>query len=135
MTIQEAARLGIKGDAIRKRIQRGFLDHEKGEDGRVDVYLDTTQDAPIEALRDRVSYLRDQLDQEREIRTEESRRHDTIVAQLMQRIPELESGASPEARESPQEAAAEPERESLPGSPDASPQTGSQRPWWGKPRR
>lgn len=36
VTIQEAARrLGIKDDAIRKRIQRGTLESEKSQDGRV----------------------------------------------------------------------------------------------------
>ncbi len=38
VTIQEAARrLGVKEDAIRKRIQRGSLRHEKAEEGRVFV--------------------------------------------------------------------------------------------------
>jgi excisionase family DNA binding protein len=107
LTVQEAAdRLGVKEDAIRKRIQRGSLIHEK-EDGRVYVYLDVTQDTAhdasypqaqvegngelVEELRDRVRYLERQLDQEREARTEERRRHDTLLAQLMTRIPELEA--------------------------------------------
>ena len=106
LTVQEAAaRLGVKEDAVRKRMQRGSLAHEK-EDGRVYVYLDVTQDTTqdasypqaqvegngelVEELRDRVRYLERQLDQEREARTEERRRHDTLLAQLMQRIPELE---------------------------------------------
>ncbi len=38
VTIQEAAsRLGVKEDAIRKRIQRGTLRHEKTTEGRVFV--------------------------------------------------------------------------------------------------
>lgn len=46
VTVQEAARrLGIKDDAIRKRIQRGTLEHDKDADGRVYVYLDATHDA------------------------------------------------------------------------------------------
>ncbi len=45
VTIQEAAhRLGVKDDAVRKRIQRGTLRHEKDSDGRVYVFLDATQD-------------------------------------------------------------------------------------------
>ncbi len=45
VTIQEAAyRLGIKDDGVRKRIQRGTIDYEKNEDGRVYVFLDKTQD-------------------------------------------------------------------------------------------
>lgn len=45
VTIQEAAyRLGVKDDAIRKRIQRGTLQYEKNEDGRVYVFIDKTHD-------------------------------------------------------------------------------------------
>lgn len=122
VTVQEAARrLGVKDDAIRKRIQRGTLRSEKDlEDGRVYVYLDATQDAAqdttydtaqdttyvaaedaaqdglVDELRDRVASLERMLDQERDARTEERRRHDTLMATLMQRIPELEA---PESRE------------------------------------
>ena len=50
MTIQEAAhRLGIKEDAIRKRIQRGSMRHEKADDRRVYVWVDTTQDTAQDA--------------------------------------------------------------------------------------
>jgi excisionase family DNA binding protein len=104
VTIQEAAqRLGVKEDAIRKRIQRGTMRHEKAEDGRVyvwvspsvgatqdaaqdasgasrDEYRDTTRDERIEDLREQITYLRLQLDEEREAR----RRADTILAQLSQ---------------------------------------------------
>ena len=41
VTVAEAvARLGVKEQAIRKRIQRGTLAHDKDENGRVYVYLD-----------------------------------------------------------------------------------------------
>jgi len=52
ITVQEAAyNLGVKEDAIRKRIQRGTLRHRKDpKDGRVYVHLDavrdTSQDIP-----------------------------------------------------------------------------------------
>ena len=98
VTIQEAAqRLGVKEDAVRKRIQRGSMRHEKAEDGRVYVWVDATQDATqdepersrdeyrdtaqderVEDLREQVAYLRRQLDEEREAR----RRADTILVQL-----------------------------------------------------
>ena len=112
VTVQEAARrLGVKDDAIRKRIQRGSLEHDKGEDGRVYVYLEpssavsgdargveATQDASYDALlvgfKDQVSYLRSVLREERDAR----RRADTIIAQLTranaalaQRVPELQA--------------------------------------------
>ena len=89
LTVQEAAaRLGVKEDAVRKRIQRGSLVHEK-EDGRVYVYLDLSRDTShpesqvdhellVEDLREQVHYLRSVLNDERDAR----RRADTIIAQL-----------------------------------------------------
>lgn len=84
VTVQEAAkRLGVKDDAIRKRIQRGTLEHDKDPDGRVYVYLDATeeesydgqsgartqptsqdatQDAIVLAKDETISELRDQVD-------------------------------------------------------------------------
>jgi hypothetical protein len=45
LTIQEAARrLGISEGAVRKRVARDSLDNDKGEDGRVYVYLDAGVD-------------------------------------------------------------------------------------------
>ncbi len=125
VTVQEAAvRLGVKDDAVRKRIQRGTLEHEKGPDGRVYVYLDTaedasyagqsngtawdgtkdtaydtSQDALLASLQDQVEYLRSVLQEERDAR----RRADMIIAQLSQanaslaeRVPELEAPQQPE---------------------------------------
>ncbi len=145
MTIAEAARLlGVKEPAIRKRIQRGTLEHDKGEDGRTYVYLDagipggmdtgipklaTGQEERIEELKDQITYLRDQLSEEREAR----RRADTIIAQLSQanatlarRVPELEApeGAdeAPDTTEPPSATEGRPE-------PTARPQE-EQRSWW-----
>jgi excisionase family DNA binding protein len=112
VTVQEAARrLGVKDDAIRKRIQRGTLEHDKRPDGRVYVYLDqpsvaseygrarnaaedASYDAFLVSLRDQVSYLRSVLKEEKDAR----RRADTIIAQLTRanaalaaRAPELEA--------------------------------------------
>jgi hypothetical protein len=49
----------------------------------------------VEELRDRVRSLERMLEQERVARTEERRRHDTLMAQLMQRIPELQAPREP----------------------------------------
>jgi excisionase family DNA binding protein len=134
ITVQEAARrLGVKDDAIRKRIQRGSIEHDKGPDGRVFVYLDATHDLSddkykdttngstqgatyvgyqdtaydassattqaavvlVEEMRDRIASLERMLDEEREARTEERRRHDTLMVTLLQRIPELEAPLEP----------------------------------------
>jgi hypothetical protein len=63
----------------------------------------------VEELRDRVRSLERMLEQERVARTEERRRHDTLMAQLMQRIPELQaprepSGATETVEEEPERA-------------------------------
>jgi hypothetical protein len=135
VTIQEAAyRLGVKEDAIRKRIQRGSMHHEKAEDGRVYVWVDATQDTRrasqdttqdaaqdaaqderLEDLKEQIGYLRRQLDEEREAR----RRADTIIAQLAKANEEqartiraLEAPAdeaASEPRESPETVEEEPE--------------------------
>jgi hypothetical protein len=81
----------------------------------------------IASLQDQVRYLREQLDAEREARTEERRRHDTVVAQLTSKIPAIE--APSEARESPETVEEEGQRaEPRPGTAGA--QEGAQRPWW-----
>jgi hypothetical protein len=91
LTVHDAARrLGISEDAVRMRVKRGKLSADK-EGGRLYVLLDiepTTEptsdrtDELIEELKDRVHRLEYQLDQEREARTEERRRQDTVIAQL-----------------------------------------------------
>ncbi len=87
----------------------------------------------MDELRDRVVSLERMLDQEREARTEERRRHDTLMAQLMQRIPELEADSEP--RESP-EAAPEtsdmkPPRSTSEGQQELTSQPQEeQRSWW-----
>jgi hypothetical protein len=99
LTVAEAAvRLGVKEQAIRKRIQRDTLAHDKDEDGRVYVYLDpkdgatgtsidTSIDTLLQSLQDQIAYLR----QEAEDWKEEARRKDTIIMSLTQRLPELQA--------------------------------------------
>jgi excisionase family DNA binding protein len=114
LTVQEAAqRLGISQDAVRQRIRRGSMRHDKDDKGRVYVYLNPTNtrptpihDAPrdtvydasrsnqlVTELRNRIQFLETELAD----RKEESRRKDHIIAALTQRIPELEPAS--EARE------------------------------------
>jgi len=62
----------------------------------------------LASLQDQVRYLREQLDAEREARTEERRRHDTVVAQLTSKIPAIE--APQEASEAAETVEDEPER-------------------------
>jgi hypothetical protein len=83
----------------------------------------------VEELRDRVRSLERMLEQEREARTEERRRHDTLMAQLVQRIPELESPASREPPGAPETVEEEPEM-AEPRSGAGGAQEGAERPWW-----
>jgi len=101
VTVAEAAAsLGVKEQAIRKRIQRGTLAHDKDEDGRVYVYLDPEDRATgggngidtgvstlVQSLQEQIAYLR----QEAEDWKEEARRKDTVIMSLTQHLPELQS--------------------------------------------
>jgi len=142
VTIQEAAqRLGVKEDAIRKRIQRGSLRHEKTEEGRVyvwvgaaqdttqdedeDAYRDTAQDALLSAKDETIAALREQLTQANE-RDRENRR---IIAALTSRIPAIEAPQDmpPDARESDERGGTTEGR----GDVGIEAQTAtSRRPWW-----
>src|SRR5215218_3326535 len=134
---QAAASLGITEGAVRSRIKRGTLPTAK-EGGTVFVLLGGgtsqanqppktgvpgDQSELIASLQDQVRYLREQLDAERETRTEERRRHDTVVAQLTSKIPAIEAPQEPsEATETVEE---EPQRaEPRPDTPG--PQEGAQ---------
>jgi hypothetical protein len=149
-TVPEAAKvLGIGTDAVRKRIARDTIPHEKDDDGRVYVYLDTGHDeghddqekAPelVESLREQIGYLQGVIatrDEELRTRAEELRRRDQdlerrdrIIAALTERIPQALETPS-EARESPQTARKEPER-AEPRPVTVESQEGAQRrPWW-----
>ncbi len=83
MTVQEAAyRLGVKDDAIRKRIQRGTLDHEKDKDGRVYVFIDATHDMSQSASQDNTRHTTQNLYQDSVTDTSQ----DTLVATLQDQL-------------------------------------------------
>ena len=132
LTIQEAARLlGISEGAVRKRVTRGTLEHDKAPDGRVYVYLDASRQgvddvqdvgvdpnstALISQLRDEVEYLR-----------EESRRKDEIIMQQALTMRQLTAGEPQEPPESPtppsEGTTPQPERE-------AAEEPAQRGPWW-----
>src|SRR5215218_8534895 len=148
-TVPEAAKiLGIGTDAVRKRIARDTIQHEKGDDGRVYVYLDTGHDeghdaqekAPelVESLREQIGYLQGVIatrDEELRTRADELRRRDQdlerrdrIIAALTERIPQAleppsEASEAAEVVEE-QQGRGEP-RPDAPGAQEA-----AQRPWW-----
>jgi len=137
LTVAEAAGvLGISQDAVRKRIARGTISHDRDESGRVFVYLaasetahktdqdtvqyaasKTVQDAYIRSLEDQIAFLRRELE-----------RKDGILLNLTERIPQLE--APSEARGSLETAEEQQGRgqphSAAPGAPEAV----QRRPWW-----
>jgi hypothetical protein len=129
---EAAALLGVSKDAVRMRVKRGTLPSEKGEDGRVYVWVNDNPDddqntvhpeKQVEAWRELIDELRDRVRSLEEANRENRR----IIAVLTQRIPELEAPASPEPRESPEMASE--------AAPDTSwtpePETPTERvPWW-----
>jgi excisionase family DNA binding protein len=107
ITVAEAARrLGVTQDAVRKRIARGTIRHQKDDDGRVFVYFraadtelgtvktdqedeqdstsETGQDRYVRSLEDQIRFLRGELE-----------RKDAILLRLAERIPELEPYSEP----------------------------------------
>jgi hypothetical protein len=134
VTQREAAeRLGVTVEAIRKRVKRGTLNSDKGEDGRRYVYLDIGPDAGgpqpepdalTSELRDRLHYVEQQLDAERQAHAEARR----IIAGLVERIPALEAPAdsAPNAPGSPKATDQQQGRGEAPQQPEAA----SSRPWW-----
>ncbi len=153
---QAAAALKISQDAVRKRIARGTIPHDRDESGRVYVYLapsetvhktgqDTAhddgtkpvQDAYIRRLEDQMAFLRRELE-----------RKDAILLNLTERIAELEApseapenvepaSCAVEVHESTEEASGAPEapdaqqgRGVLPHFDAPGAQEGAHRPWW-----
>jgi len=113
-TVQEAALLlGLSVDAVRKRAERGRLKKEKAVDGTVYIVLDapreSSQDQPttgqgtrrgvtddqeatrhdvlVSSLQDQINHLRREL----EVRNDELRRKDHLLAAVLERLPELEA--------------------------------------------
>jgi hypothetical protein len=106
LTVDQAAdALGVTAEAIRGRIRRDTIDHERVS-GRVYVLLpdeqqtEQTTDHTAELIRT----LQEQLAAERQAHAEARR----IIAGLVERIPAIE--APSDERESPQTGGDEPER-------------------------
>lgn len=115
VSVAEAAeRLGVSQDAVYKRIKRGTIPWDKGDDDKTYVYVDDV-DRSIDSARqstDRAASASNYVSKDEllaEIRArvrfleEELQRKDAILLSLTHRIPELEE-ASPEPREEPETA-------------------------------
>jgi predicted ArsR family transcriptional regulator len=134
VTVQEAARqLGITESAVRKRVQRKLLVHDKEADGRLYVYLDR-RDKDRDQVRDS-SYdmLVRRLENENEFLRRELERKDAILLNMTEAMKALNPPAHEEpseVRESPETGAEEPDR--------AAPRTAAgedQEPAWRRWRR
>jgi len=105
VTVREAAvLLGVSESAIRKRVDRGTLEHDKGIDGRVYVYLPDGADNGVDAstphesnaliseMKERIGFLEEEL-----------RRKDAILLNMTEAMKALTppTEASPEPREAP----------------------------------
>ena len=139
VTIQEAARqLGISEGAVRKRVTRDTLRHDKAPDGRVFVYLDErdtrgvddVQDtgvhpnsrALISRLEGEVEFLRDQVRRQQEIIGAQA----VTMRQLTAAAPE----EPPEAAETVEEAPEGSEPRSATGGAQEAAQGPEWRSWW-----
>jgi hypothetical protein len=147
MPLKEAAAvLGISKDAVRQRVRRGTLQAaDKGEDGRVYVYLDASvydvhtaspppaseaagEDVLHQQMQARIDDLREQLRREQDAHAEARR----VILALTSRIPAIDPPA-----ETPPDAprTSETVREESGGAPPRSSaagasQGGTRRPWW-----
>jgi predicted heme/steroid binding protein len=134
-----AAVLGVSKDAVRQRVRRDTLRSDKGEDGRVYVYLDASVDDvhgppareagddPLhQQMQARIDDLREQLRREQDAH-EQTRR---LLGGALERIPAIEAPASGATDErGPHQTVEEEPGRASPRPADAGPQTAPQRPW------
>jgi excisionase family DNA binding protein len=139
-TVAEAAeQLGISKEAVRKRISRKTLRSDRDADGTVYVYVPPSgtlsgtasatgdRDLLYQEQRERIAYLERQVEEEREAR----RRADTLLARLMDRVPELEAPSDTDSGprsgpEGPEQGGQGQGRGDAPQQPETAPE----RPWW-----
>jgi hypothetical protein len=139
LTIQEAARrLGISEGAVRKRVTRGTLEHDKEESGRVYVYLDTEGRRGVDDGQDggvvrESGALTSRLEGEVEFLRDQVRRQQEIIAQQAVTMRQLTAAAQedpPEAAETVEEAPEGSEPRSATGGAQEAAQGTETRPWW-----
>ena len=153
---QAADHLGTTVDAIRKRVQRGTIPHEKDAAGRVWILLDTgrprqdatghrpdARDVLVETLREQIGYLQGVIatrDQELAQRAEEIRRRDAalereqkLAAFYSERLQALEAPAraAPEASEETPQSPESPRPSATPPAESGGHESGAEgRPRW-----
>ena len=93
LAAREAAEaLGISVDAVRMRVRRGTLEAEHDANGRLHVWVDTDEPQPDSSaltseLRDRLRYVEEQLEAERQAHAESRR----LLMAALERIPAIEA--------------------------------------------
>ena len=145
LTVAEAAEaLGITEAGVRKRVQRNQIPHERGDDGRLfvwispgetrhaesrdepDVSRDSGEASLVPELRDRIRFLERML----EAREAELQRRDVMLINMTEAMKALNPPPSQEPSEAPETAANE--QQGRGAIPDAGvPQEAAQpRSWW-----
>jgi hypothetical protein len=140
LTVPEAATvLDMTVDAVRGRVRRGTIAHERDETGKVYVWVDATEADRLRpsaadggpsrppAQSELVEVLKAQLEAEREANRENRR----IIAALTQRIPQLEAGTLRDERDARETVSETSEGTDTP-TDRADRETASSRPrsWW-----
>ena len=133
---QAADHLGTTVDALRKRVQRGTIPHERDRDGRVWILLDTGRprqdtDRPqsdsaalISAKDETIATLREQLQAERQAHAEARR----LLMAALERIPAIE--APQEASETVETVEEAPDRAEPRPATGGAQEVTQPRSWW-----
>jgi hypothetical protein len=134
VTVAEAAsRLGVKEQAVRKRIARGTLPHDKGEDGRVYVYVDAEAEAEVQGTGTGgdtyLEMLVESLQDQNRFLREELARKDAILMNMTQTMRQITAPTEDGREDAPE--STEP-GSSTPTPTDAvvDPLEATERPWW-----
>ena len=132
---QAAEALGISSEGVRQRIRRGSLESEKGEDGRVYVFIDEeaingapyerSTDNVVTRLENEVEFLRKEL----ATRDAEIQRRDAVLLSLSEGLKAL-NPPPPEVRDSPVSHSEDSDKGSVTPSEQQEPSERPKRSWW-----
>ena len=130
VTVGEAAKiLGISESAVRKRVQRDQIDHDRDEGGKLYVYL-SSRDKVVDSVQDEV---RDRyitfLERELEARSDEIRRRDAIIMNMTEAMKAI-GPAREEAPESPESPGPSETPTDAPVGQESASEGPEERSWW-----
>jgi hypothetical protein len=130
VTVQEAADiLGITVEAVRGRIKRNTIAHERTDEG-VFVFVGadwkTSRSQPLVDQSADQALLVARLESEIQFLREELARKDAIMLNMTESMRQLTAPASPELPESP----VSPGPTGTPTAAGGGPQSGTERRWW-----